>query len=184
MNGFLPSGRYQCTPAEAEAAFVSDPAYAASISRAPLWQHHWTNALALLTSAVRVHAAWISGSFTSDKVNPRDIDVVFVINEQDRLSRSVTERQIVEAFARRVIDPATGRVVAAHGLLVDSYIIPWAPYLDKRGHLVEYDEYVSDRGYWDDWWSRRRFSPKGSPSVSQDAHPCRGYLEVSISDYV
>ena len=181
---FLPAGRHPCTVDEVEAAFVTNAHFASSISRAPLWEQHWATALGLLASAVRVHAAWISGSFVSSKKNPRDIDVTFIVNEADWATRSAAERQVVEAFVRRVLDPTSGKVVPAHGLLVDSYIIPWAPHLGRRGHTPDYDRYLSDRGYWDDWWSRRRVSPKGAPAVPEDAHPTRGYLEVSISDYV
>ena len=61
------------------------------------------------------------------------------------------------------------------GLRVDSFIVPWA--------LEDTDEmtvpgYQKWRGYWDDWWERRRRAP-GEP-LESEAYQRRGYVEVVI----
>lgn len=163
--------------------FVTDSAWATSVSRPAIWQHMET-AVALLTGAVKVYAVWISGSYVSEKLSPRDIDVAFLISEEDRLARSVPEKQVIESFITRKQDPLTGKPIPAHGLLVDSFIIDWAPHaLLPRGITPEHQAYALNRGYWDDLWCRKRGTPKSQPDTRADALPQRGYLEVSLNDY-
>jgi predicted nucleotidyltransferase len=185
VGGVLPQGRYQCTQDEIEAFFVNDPSFVASISRPAIWQH-WETGLELLTSAVTVHSAWIGGSFVTAKLTPRDIDVLFIVSEEDRAKRGVEDRQVIESFMNRVRDPLTGHLKPAHGLLVDSYVINWSPHNPapdgKRTPL--HFAYAAERGYWDDWWSRKRVTSKKKPSVREDALPKRGFLEVILNDYV
>jgi hypothetical protein len=166
-------------------AFVTDSAFDTSTSRLSLWQQ-WDVALQAFTGAVTTYAAWISGSFVTDKVNPRDIDAVFLISGEDRAARGVQDRQIVESFVLRVKDPLTGRLLPRHRLGVDSYVVEWEPHQMTAGSAKlspPYAEYAADRGYWDDWWSRRRVTPKGQPPQRPDALPQRGYLEVSLNAF-
>lgn len=184
VRGALPQGRYQSTQDEIAAFFVNDPRFAASISRPAIWQH-WETGLDLLMNAVTVHSAWIGGSFVTEKVNPRDIDVLFIVSEEDRATRSVPDRQVIESFIKRVRDPLTRRMKPAHGLLVDSYVINWSPHNPTlAGKLTPlHSAYAAERGYWDDWWTRKRLTAKGKLGVREDALPTRGFLEVILNDY-
>lgn len=184
-NGVLPDGRHVCTEEDIRVAFVDHDDFASSKSRKALWRH-WEAAVQLLSRSSTVHRAWISGSFVTDKPSPRDIDATFLISGEDRLKRSVADRQVIESFEHRVRDPLTGKPVPAHGMLVDSYIIDWAPHHpDGDGKLSEpYSEYAMYRGYWDDWWSRARVTSKKLPPQRADSFPRRGYLEVCFDDFV
>lgn len=184
VGGLLPQGRYQCTQDEIEAFFVNDPAFAASKSRRAIWQH-WQTGLNLLMNAVTVHSAWIGGSFVTEKPNPRDIDVLFIVSEENRATRSVADRQIIESFIHRLPDPLTRSLKPAHGLLVDSYVINWSPHNPTpAGKLTPlHSAYATERGYWDDWWTRKRLTAKGKPCVREDALPKRGFLEVILNGY-
>lgn len=180
----LPPGRHCCTESEVEQAFVTAAAYSGSSSRQVLWDD-WVKARILLTSAIKVHAAWISGSFTSTKVNPGDIDVTYIVSARDRAKRPIADIKVVESFQRRVPHPITGDPVPAHGLKVDSYIIDWDAFnLTPSGDMLRGHElWALNRGYWDDWWSRVRVTPKPLPAKRVDALPTRGYLEVNFDAY-
>ena len=185
VGGALPLGRYQCTQQEIEAFFVNDPSFAASKSRRVIWQH-WETGLGLLMNAVTVHSAWIGGSFVTEKLTPRDIDVAFIVSEEDRAARGPADRKVIESFIHRVRDPLKSGFIPAHGLLVDSYVIDWSPHHLRPDNTRSplYDDYAADHGYWDDWWSRIRVTPKRQPPVREDALPKRGCLEVILSEYV
>ena len=59
------------------------------------------------------------------------------------------------------------------GLRVDSFLVPWT--LEAGADATDYQ---LRRGYWDDWWERRRRQP-GDP-VESGAYQRRGYVEVII----
>lgn len=183
--GFAP-GRHVCTVDEIEATFVSAPGFAESTTRADIWAD-WQRAVALLRGAAVVHAAWISGSFISGKLDPSDIDVLFVVNLRDRLRRTPEDLKVIESFERRITG-ALGNQVAAHGLRVDSFVLNWGPHnpdpaYPPDGMSPAYRSYVQARGYWDDWWSRSRVTAKGDPVLKKDSFPRRGYLEVNFDAY-
>lgn len=179
--GVLPPGRHRCTLAEVEQQFVLDPSFAASVTRPAIWQD-WQTALTLLTDSALVYTAWISGSFVTSKIDPGDIDACFALSIEDALTRSPADRAVIESFIRRIHGPA-GHPVPAHGLRVDSYPIWWAPFHGEPEDDAKYLDYCRNRGYWDDFWSRSRTTPKGAPPERPDAYPVRGYLEVRINDY-
>lgn len=147
-----------------------------------IWQH-FERANEILQASVLVHGAWIAGSFTTSKRDPRDIDVLYIVSAEDRMARSPIERRIVDAFVNRRFDPLLGRTVPEHGLFVDSYVLDWTPYITRRCESAAYRTYSEERGYWDDWWARRRTGSKKDPAKRADALPARGYLEVQFSAY-
>lgn len=175
-QGYLPAGRYPATQGEIYRALVASPEFADSSSRPEVWRD-WQLACSTLRSAVDVHAAWIGGSFTTTKMDPGDIDVLFIVNRSDRNNRNERHQKVIEAFARRP---------NGHGLQVDSFVLSWHPYrLADDGTLPpKYAEYSRDRGYWDDWWARARVPDKPDrPDPVRSAFPRRGYLEVRFDDY-
>lgn len=177
-TGLLPLGRHVCSADEVEIAFVKDISFFGSATRSAIWRD-WNDALATLRSAVTVHAAWLGGSFTTSKLDAKDIDVTFVINGEDARQRSAPEQQIITLFTNQ------GQVKSVLSLNVDSYILPWECLADPaQGTNPFQGLYYPTRGYWDDWWQRARQTPKGSPPVPEDAVPRRGYLEVPLSDYI
>ena len=180
-NGVLPPGRHRVSEAEVKATFMDTPALAGSTRRPILWAD-WLKGIALLRGSVKVHAAWIGGSFVTSALDPSDIDVVFVVSGEDFLRRPVPERKLVESFERFVKGPL-GNNVRAHGLQLDSYLLYWVPRLSPDLHTDGDRKYVQDRGYWDDFWSRHRSTPKPGPFQRHDVLPTRGYLEVMFDDF-
>ena len=78
--------------------FVRDAAFSESVSRRQIWSD-WNDALAVLQSAVTVHAVWIGGSFTTSKVDPGDIDVLYIVNaDAVRSLQGTQETKIVTIF--------------------------------------------------------------------------------------
>ena len=180
-TGVPPVGRRRATITEIEAAFVSAPEFSASTTRRTIWADFETG-LQLLSSAVLVHAAWLGGSFISSKLDPSDLDVVFLVNQSDLNRRSDPEKQIVDAFLRWE-DQGPGRPARAHGLLIDSFILNWRPLANPNPDAPGHAPYVKWRGYWDDFWCRNRSGSKSDPPTREDALPRRGYVEVIIDDY-
>lgn len=178
-TGYPSVGRLRCSLEEIKAEFVDHPRFAQSATRCSVWEDFET-ALSLLSGGVLVHAVWLAGSFVSSKLDPNDIDAVFVINARNLAARSEADRKVVASFSERTCDPL-GNVVRAHGLKVDSFLLQWAPIpeVDLQGDL-SHVQYVASRGYWDDFWCRNRNGQKHHPPTWRDALPARGYLEVIV----
>lgn len=166
------------------AAFVDDPAYSSSTTRAALWAH-WGAAKNLLLGSVRTYRAWVGGSFLTNKVDPNDIDVAYLVSGEYLNFLSPVAASVVQAFMSRRLDPATGRVLPGHGLRIDSYLVFWEPFhLDSTGNMgPEYTKYANKRGFYDDFWMRRRSGSKTDPLTRADTVTRRGYLEVVFNDF-
>lgn len=168
---FLPHGRWACSSADVEAAFVTGH----GPERAEIWAD-WLTALALLKELVgSVPAAWLSGSFLSSKPVPGDIDSVFIVDTDALLA------------AHQALPPEDWEIVLALtagngaksqlGLNVDSYILEWHP--TPTPQSISPQEYYFYRGYWDDLWVRA----KEPSNLRLESIPRRGYVEVLIDGY-
>lgn len=182
VDGALPIGRFPATLAEVSAMWVDDPQFAGSATRRAIWAEFLLGTSAL-KRVVKLHAMWIGGSFTTAKLDPGDIDVVYLVNAEDRYSRPPRDRMIVDVFATPVQDQETGKITRLHNLAIDSFVVDWAPHLGDPGLDSRYGGYVSDRGYWDDFWQRQRVGPESQPPTRESAFPTRGYVEVSVDGY-
>jgi hypothetical protein len=179
----LPHGRHRVDIADVEGRFVLDPQFASSTTRVGIWEE-FVDSLELLRSAVRVHAAWLSGSFLTSKTDPEDIDALFFVSARDYARADVAERQVVDAFVDSVPGPL-GRPLRRHGFArVDSFIHHWRPWddPDPRGPEGRLD-YCAYRGYWDDFWQRTRKGAKTDAPTWRDGIPARGYLEVEFDAF-
>lgn len=133
------------------------------------WQQI-TNALRRVVGGVA--AAWVSGSFISDKPNPADIDCLYVVDTA-RLAVAVQDPRnagLMDVIAR-------SGVKATFGLRVDSYVLEWMPF-PGASPPVGTEVYLRTRGYWDDLRGRTRDSDDRLASI-----PRRGYLEVILDGY-
>lgn len=170
VSGRLPLGRWPATPAEIEACFVTDK----SQRRQKIW-NDWIE----LTEAIRdavgaVPAAWLGGSFFTDKDEPGDLDSVYIIEAHRFLAAKGADARKGQ-FLQVV---ASKRTKAVFGLEVDSFVLEWVarPGVQRAPWAQEYREM---RGYWDDLWSRER-----SVDQRQDSLPRRGYVEVILDGYI
>ncbi len=174
-TGALPRGRYLSTVAEIEAALVV--AFEASSTRAECFQH-WLQAKDMLDALATglVQAAWIGGSFTTNKQDPDDVDAVFLLDAHVFDDLSNTSKGKIAKFNRK------DWLRKKTGLRVETFIIvrrPVANPWDRAGLDAEAQDYFSLRGRWDDWWLRvRTDQDKTTPPTLADAEPMRGYLEV------
>lgn len=166
--GFMPPGRYAATFSEVASAFATSP------HRSALWRE-FTTCLELLQTAIPVCAVWLGGSFLTAKSTPGDVDAVFILRADELRSLPAKERQVAALFA-------SSGVKRTLGLRVDTFVLAWVPNveLDQSKWGLEVVDYQQMRGYWDDFWMRRR-STFGSHEVA--AHPRRGYLEVTLDGY-
>ena len=163
-DGFLPPGRWGATLDEVRSCF----AQGSSSRRAEVWAE-FEAALRLLRSVVRVSRGWVGGSFISVKEEPGDVDAVFFVRADQ-----IQHARLREDDSRILELAASGhRFKELTGLRVDSFLVTWP--LDAGPDATEYQR---RRGYWDDWWERRRRQP-GDPAGSE-AYQRRGYVEVII----
>ncbi|MEE6289310.1 hypothetical protein V2J52_16775 [Georgenia sp. MJ173] len=175
--GALPRGRYPATIPEVESAFVADPMWAASTTRPTVWAD-WLQVTAQARKVVPVAAAWLGGSFLTDKLNPDDLDVIYLIDA--RQAAAVTS-PLYRGFLSLLSQGQALRTL--RGSRLDTFVIDWVPDPDGARMAPGFSDYVADRGYWDDLWQRSLSGPKMAPRVPSDALPKRGYLEVILDDF-
>mgnify|MGYP001188826815 CR=1 FL=1 len=173
-TGHLDVGRHGATLDELKARFVDAPEYAQSMTRRSIWSD-FESATAGLRGRLPVAWVWISGSFISTKLDPDDIDVIYWCEDVNLDSVSdLRDKFMIELFA-------TNALRATFNLRVDSRIGRWhirpEPGIQDT---TEHHNYAKQRGFWDDFWLRRRSGPKGSPAVREDALARRGYVEVFL----
>lgn len=170
-NGRLPFGRWACSVGEVEERYVPDDPMDV---RRRIWTH-WEGLTSDLRAVVgEIAAAWLSGSFFSDKNVPGDLDCVYVIDTQ-RLDVVRSRGDLQElAFVHAA---ATGQIKPRLQVPVDSYILEWMP---TPGHVpvAGAGNYLGLRGYWDDLWTRVK-----DDDARLDSIPRRDYLEVMIDGY-
>lgn len=166
VAGRLPLGRWPATIDEVRSTFVVGK----SERRRKLWAD-WEE----LTEAVRetvgiVPAVWMGGSFLTDRVEPGDVDSVYVIESRHMLGARADPRRA--KFIQTVADNGAKKFF---GLQIDSFVLEWTP---RSGTAIVHPEYLMFRGYWDDLWSRERCEDDREESI-----PRRGYLEVIVDGY-
>ena len=175
--GALPCGRFPATIVEVESAFVADPKWATSTTRQTVWDD-WKQITAQARKVVPVAAVWIAGSFLTDKMDPDDLDVVYIIDS--RQAAAVTS-PLHKGFLSLLAQGDALRTL--RGKRLDTFVINWVPDPDGQGAASGFPDYAASRGYWDDLWQRRLSGPKHAPRVPSDALPKRGYLEVILDDF-
>lgn len=163
-DGHLPPGRWGTTLDEIYNRFAAG----SSSRRIEVWGE-FLQALALIRTVVRVSRVWVGGSFISVKGEPGDVDAVFFVRVDQ-----ILHAQLREDDSRILELAASGhRFKEVTGLRVDSFLVPWP--LEAGADVTGYQQL---RGYWDDWWERRRIQT-GDP-VESEAYQRRGYVEVII----
>lgn len=175
-TGYLPQGRYACKEEDIYGRFVDHEEFSASTTRREVWSH-WAAARDFVLQRVPVYRVWFGGSFMTTKLDPEDLDVTWVWDAQAYNDLADGDRVVLSQFAR-------GRAgVASFGLRIDSYAVPWRCHPAPTSDTISLDPYFRLRGYWDDWWLRARTGAKDDPPKQEDAHPRRGYLEVTLREH-
>ncbi|MFZ4841127.1 DUF6932 family protein [Mycetocola saprophilus] len=178
QTGLLPVGRYGATLDAIKQSYVDAPQFQTSTTRAEIWQH-FESATDGIRSVVPVVCVWIGGSFLTDKMDPDDIDVVYWCQDVlvDRVVADPQAGLLLQIFA-------LNQVRAQTGLRVDTRYCKW--HLYSGAHLadsVEHRSYAQSRGFWDDFWMRKRSGTKNDPPQIADALPKRGYFEVTLDGF-
>jgi len=178
-SGHLPLGRHVCTLDEFEEAFVDAPTFATSSTRGRLFSD-FLAALAWLQShyaADLVERAWVGGGFTSEKLDPTDIDVTFVVSDDAHEALGEVKQGKLLKLLRKGGFKGVGLSVDGFMMIRERIALPWF----GSGVGDAGQDYFLKRGAWDDWWSRDRANvAAGDPPVIEDAEPVRGYVEVSV----
>lgn len=176
--GHLRPGRKQCSVEYAHEQLVAAERFVASTTRRGIWEH-WLSVVEATRELVgEVCCAWLGGSFTSTKLDPDDIDTVFVV-ESTRLDRVMAAADDRAQLLAHIAESNLRNL----GLRVDSYVLAWVVNPQPAPVTPEADQYMWNRGYWDDFWQRVRSGGKGDPPCRRDALPLRGYLEVILDGF-
>ena len=173
--GFLPLGRYPATEVEIRERFVDG---AGNARRAEIWDH-WIVATTHLRAITPVCAAWVGGSFLTDKAEPDDLDVVYVVGSRELFEARLNRPEVAPVLAAY----ASGKALREKfGWLLDTYITEWPRNQGVGFSMPIHGVNYARRGYWDELWSRRRTGIKGQ-SLPADALPSRGFLEVTLDGF-
>lgn len=177
-SNHLPLGRYLTTVGELQDRFVEAHEFAESGTRKQIF-NDWLTSVEMLRDlgSDLLEATWIGGSFTSGKLNPDDLDCLFLLNGVafHRLPSNRRRQKVLE-FGKQ------GRLRETTGLRVDAFVLvreEFANYWHRNGVTEESQTYLSKRGAWDDWFLRINTKEhKEDPPKAEDARPRRGYVEV------
>ncbi|WP_442922212.1 DUF6932 family protein [Microbacterium sp. Root553] len=173
-TGLLPLGRHHVSLAAVKAQFVDAAMFASSVNRGVIWDN-FEDLVAELQRILPVAYVWIAGSFITNKPEPDDLDLVFWC--EDRFVQAVSDPR--DMMMLQVI--AQNQLRQATGLRLDTRIAHWHVHAEAASKRTPaHDAYVSARGYWDDFWLRRRSGAKTDPPVRSDALPRAGYLEIML----
>ena len=166
----LPIGRFQCDLAAVESALVHDARFDSSQARKSLWIEFSAALSKFHGIRCKIPAVFLSGSFVTAKIDPDDVDVVFLIDFSTLHSPAT--------FA------ALGKLVQMLNSTtkIHAFVIPWYPSGPTTPAQMRVD-YFYERGRWDDFWQRDVAKPDRVPFVRDHAFPRRGYLEVLIDGY-
>ena len=176
-SGVLPLGRHPATAQEIQDRFVSDPSFTGSATRQEIWLH-WLQAVEDLRQVVPVCAVWLAGSFFTDRLDPDDMDGLYIVP-----SREAFEAKAMNPEAAAVLGAfATNRVRDLTGLRLDTFVLEWMRSPVPGVHRFLNGTYFETRGHWDDFWQRVRHGAKGTV-FDADCLPERGYLEVTIDGW-
>ncbi|MEI2730011.1 MAG: hypothetical protein V9E85_12985 [Candidatus Nanopelagicales bacterium] len=177
-SGKLPRGRFVCDLDEFTARFRDDVSFAQSATRAEVFREFQTVHALLARRKLPIPAAFISGSFVTDKIDPSDLDVAFIVDcSQNPNSLTLTA---IQALCRKAKERKL-RGPASEILRVDALLILWdAQPIDTLMDVT----YCAPRGKWDDFWQRDVPKDLREPPERWHAMPQRGYLEVTLDGYV
>lgn len=179
-TGHLPPGRYRTSLSAIEECFVLGAEFVASTTRAPIWDgfinylRAWKESQMTLGYPI-LKTLWIGGSFTSNLLNPEDIDISPVYDQDvvDDLHNQPGIGKLKKLVGHRQ------SMVKTYG--VEPFPLPWRS-LASTLHpstLPEHAQaYLAKRGGLDDWWQRVRPVGKKVAPTAPDAAAARGYLEV------
>jgi hypothetical protein len=183
---FPPAGRTRVPFDEAQRVLVDHPTFAGSSTRSLIWQgleRYLARFFDLqdqyeqeLQGRDLVHYLWMGGSFVSNHLDPRNLDlsVVYDAEARDLIKGRRGSAWLVEAFSRDSI--AQYRLSP----LAVPYRAIASPF---QSHALSEAEqsYLRERGAWDDWWQRCRAQGVAyrGPTV-HTVGTARGYLEVTL----
>jgi hypothetical protein len=175
--GDLPLGRFPASEHAIRGRFVEDAHFNGSTTRNDIWDHYLLARQALV-GILPIAAVWIGGSFVSGKIDPDDIDVVWLLDGANYPALTPAEQGILGAFATK------GVLRANTGWRVDSFLLQWIPVVvPNPGHPMHVS-YFYARGHWDDFWQRKRVAAGAALPASAGTVPQRGYLEVMLGGYL
>ncbi|PPF83779.1 hypothetical protein C5E07_09810 [Pseudoclavibacter sp. RFBJ3] len=179
-EGFLPVGRFPSTIDSLEGAFVDAERFTESSTRGPIFED-FLGAIDIISAFGEglIESLWVGGSFVTDKLDPDDIDCLFVLNQEafDAISSNGKRTKLRKFNKKNYMRETTGLRVESFLMVRLPFAQPWL----SGGVHPDVQTYTQLRGAWDDWWLRTRTGETADePPRIESAHPRRGYLEVTL----
>jgi len=179
-TGHLPVGRFPATLPEIEDRFVDHEDFRGSETRPEVWGgfRHYLAAWALVEDQLGrqfLRGVWLAGSFTSGELNPKDLDVTPIIDQE-----------AVEGVSGRQGSGRLRSLIGHREALVQEFMVEPFPLWWRRVRSSLHpdrvkpaeQDYLLHRGALDDWWGRVRSPGTVGVPREADADARRGYLEV------
>jgi len=174
-TGWLPCGRYHSGLDELHTRFVAAEAYAAGSRRKELWSQWEQHRILMDTFTGGIERAWLAGSFVTSKLEPSDIDLVYLLpaKEYDRLEAEDF------GYLDQLTDPQWCR---EQGMYIDAFLLR-VPGESEFWRLTPESLSDADRssflrlGIYDEIWQRAR---NGTQVNTHKAADRRGYVEVQL----
>lgn len=182
-EGFLPVGRYAARLQEIQDSFVSHTRFKNSATRPQLWEGFelylatWAGAEDRLGVPGLLHRVWMGGSFASSTLDPGDVDLTVMVDDELRQS---CRGKPGAGILRDLVGDRT-RIRQTFG--VEPFELRWRPVTSvfDLGRLTpEERDYLLARGAHEDLWERVRPAGSKGPLRPEDARAARGFLEVVL----
>ena len=159
-------GRYSCAFDEIRERYVPE----GDENRAAIWDAFLKTVNLVKETVGSLAEVWIGGSFITDEGHPHDIDVVFFFKEGQIESVGKEGAFVLNVLARRL------DLVQRLDSRADGYLVVVQPTKLDGDDL---HGWTSQRGYWDQFWSKARFKDDDVRWL----YPAAGYLEVVVDGY-
>ncbi|MGC5249617.1 DUF6932 family protein [Gordonia sp. DT219] len=181
-SGHLPPGRYRATLNEVYDRFVAHEDFAESTTRQDRFQDlsdylgAWRQVESTTKTAL-LRSLWLAGSFVSNKLNPKDIDLTPII---DGVIADEIKGLPGSGGVRKL---SSDRMYVKKTFRIEPFPIRWHPIVHPFESELDLEvgeaAYLSDRGMMDDWWQRCRVGDEDVPTL-EGCEARRGYLEVVL----
>ncbi|MDZ4171739.1 MAG: hypothetical protein U1C19_06190 [Methanobacteriaceae archaeon] len=152
INGNLPPGCYKPDLKEFEEHFVNS--FPHSSSRSDIYEGYIDFSILLCDEMPSAKKQIINGSFTTDKLDPNDIDMVIVFDsealtssEKNKCPHLMNNLTIIQGY--------------------NCHSFPLVKFPESKPEL--YEKYLEKKAYWTDCWgSDRDDNPKGLIDLNMD----------------
>lgn len=143
--GYLANGKHVCTIEEFKQFYVKQ--FSNSTSRNRIFENFVNVINTLLGFGLKNVKLWIDGSYTTNKINPGDIDFCLVVDSVEIENLDDDAKKALRNFGTNAFHDFLKKYDCDFYFVIDSENNPAYP---------AYYECMRIKKYWNDWWSHDR----------------------------